>query len=639
MKTKKKKVRQIPLFRAHEDLVVDLFAGGGGASIGLEAALGRPVDIAINHDSTALAVHCANHPQTKHLVSDIWHVKPREVTGGRPVGLLWASPDCRDFSVAKGGQPRNKRVRLLAWKVVRWLKDVGPRVLVMENVREFLGWGPLDRHGKRIESRVGETFRRFKRAIEQLGYHVEHRILDASLFGAPTRRKRFFLVARRDGQPIVWPEPTHGPGRKKLHTAAECIDWSLPCRSIFGRKKPLADKTMWRIAQGIRRFVLESAHPFIVDMAHGQVGRNGSKRRGHGAHSGDAPLPTVTSSSGGGGFGVGDPFLVKVNHGKREARGEPIGAPMSTVTATQRGHALVTPFIAEPGQRHGRGQKEGDEPLSTIVAKDRHAVVVPHLTKFQQNSVGQDARVPLDTVMAGAQRFGVVAPTLIQTGYGERKGQRPRSLDLHEPLGTVVAEGQKHALVAAFIAKHFGDPQRTDGGGGVVLGTPLTDPIGTVTTRDHHSLSAVCLAKFNGNEVNGHPGCASIEEPLPTITSGGGRGGGHVAEVRAFLTAYYSTGTSHGQELDEPTRTVTAKHHLGLVTVHGVDYQIVDIRLRMLEPHELLRAQFGRFAASYDLSRAKTKAAKVRLIGNSVCPELAQAIVAANFRGDAARAA
>jgi DNA (cytosine-5)-methyltransferase 1 len=541
-----------------DEIIVDLFAGGGGASTGMEAALGRPIDLAINHDPVALAAHKDNHPWTTHLEANLWEVRPSEATGGKPVGLLWASPDCRHHSVAKGGAPRSESVRSLPNVVVRWVKAVRPRMLALENVIELQSWGPLDQKGKRIKARAGETFRRWKRAIERLGYVVEHRILDASLYGARTRRRRFFLIARCDGVPIVWPDPTHGEGRLPLHTAAECIDWNLPVPSIFERKKPLAEKTLWRIAQGIRRFVLESDKPFIV----------------------------------------------KVNHGKREARVEPLDEPLSTVTATQRGHA----------------------------------VVVPHLTKFQQNSVGQDTREPLDTVMAGAQRFGVVAPTLIQTGQGERKGQRARVPGLQKPLGTIVACGQRHALVGAYLSKYFGDPLRKDGKGGVVLGSELEKPIGAVTTRDHHAFSAVFLAKYRGTS-DSHPGCADINKPMPTISAGGQKGGIHVAEVRAFLTAYYSTGTTHGQKVDDPLRTIRTKHCLGIVTVSGTDYQIVDIGLRMLQPHELLRAQFGKYAEHYDLSAATTVADKVRLIGNSVCPELAEAVIAANLKREVQRAA
>jgi DNA (cytosine-5)-methyltransferase 1 len=503
-----------------QGLLVDLFAGGGGASTGIEAATGRRVDVAINHSATALAVHAANHPETRHLVTDVWEVDPLDVARGREVELLWASPDCTHFSLAKGDVPKSAGIRSLADVVVVWARKVRPAMIALENVQEFLGWGPLGPDNKPIKARAGEDFRRWRGELEALGYVVEHRLLDASLYGAPTRRKRLFIVARRDGQPIAWPEPTHGPGRLPLRTAASCIDWSLPCPSIFTRKRPLAEKTHWRIAQGIRRFVLENPAPFII----------------------------------------------KVNHGGRDPRGESIYEPMTTVTAERRGHAIV-------------------------------------------------------------------APTLQQSGFGEREGQAARLFNLNDPLTTVVAGGQKHALVSAFLLKHFGDPMRTSGGG-VVIGSELADPIGTITARDHHSCAAVALAKFRGTDPS-QPGSASVEEPLPTISAGGI----HVAEVRAFLTAYYGSDGPGGQLLTEPMRTLTAKHRLGLVTVSGVDYQIVDIGMRMLEPHELLRAQFGRFASAYDLSAATTKAAKVRLIGNSVCPEVAEALVRANLPRMASEAA
>jgi DNA (cytosine-5)-methyltransferase 1 len=505
-------------------LIVDLFAGGGGASAGIEAALGRSVDIAINHSATALAVHAANHPRTRHMTADIWEVNPRDATGGQPVELLWASPDCTHFSIAKGNVPRRQDIRSLADVVIDWARDVRPRMIFLENVQEFQGWGPLGADGRPDKSRKGEDFRRWVGAIQALGYVVDWRVLDSSQYGTITRRRRLFLVARCDGQPIAWPRPTHGAGLGPLHTAAECIDWSLPCPSIFDRKKPLAEKTHWRVAQGIRKHVFECAAPFIV----------------------------------------------KVNHGKWEARTADLWEPLSTITAERRGDALVV-------------------------------------------------------------------PTLVQTGYGERPGQAPRVPGLHKPLGTAV-DGQKHALVAAWLVKHFGDPLR-ESGGGIVTGSDLSDPIGAVTARDHHSIAAVTLAKFNGNAANGHPGCRRIDEPLDTITSGGGRGGGHIAEVRAFLTAYYGSDGPGGQQLTEPLRTITAKHRLGLVTVLGYEWQLSDIGLRMLEPHELLRAQFGRFADAYDLSAAPTKAGKVKLIGNSVCPEVAEVLVRANFDEQARRAA
>jgi DNA (cytosine-5)-methyltransferase 1 len=510
-------------------LIVDLFAGGGGASVGIEAALGRSVDIAVNHDEVALAVHRANHAGTRHLDADIWEVKPREATGGHPVDLLWASPDCTHFSVAKGDVPRDHGIRSLAWAVVKWAAAVKPRIILLENVREFQGWGPLGVDGRPNPRRVGATFIRWVKTLERYGYAVEWRVLDSADFGAPTRRRRLFVVARRDGQRIVWPDKTHGAGLLPFRTAAECIDWTLPCPSIFERKKPLAEKTLWRIAEGIRRYVIESPRPFIV----------------------------------------------KVNHGKPGFRGQAVEEPLSTVTATQRAHALVTPSIVE--MNHSNAPRGVGDPLGTITT--------------QHN------------------RFNLVAPTLIQTGYGEREGQAARVPGLDKPLGTVVACGQKHALVAAFLSKHYGG----------VVGHGVEQPIGTVTSKDHHSLTAATLLKLNG-ECHG----AALAEPMPTITASGN----HVAEVRAFLIAYYGQGV--GQSLNDPARTLTTHDRLGLVTIEGAEYQIADIGMRMLEPHELLRAQFGDFAEGYDLGAARTKADKVRLIGNSVCPAVAQALVAAN---------
>ncbi|QRK08090.1 DNA cytosine methyltransferase [Archangium violaceum] len=484
-------------------LIVDLFAGGGGASTGIRAALGRSPDVALNHDELAMEVHEANHPGTRHMPEDVWKTRPRTVTAGKPVALLWASPDCTHFSKAKGGKPKVKGIRALAHVVTEWAREVRPAVIIVENVAEFLEWGPLYEEGHPLEGhpipeRKGETFEQWRGTLELLGYAVEWRVLDASHYGAPTRRRRLFIIARCDGQPIHWPAATHGPGRLPYRTAAECIDWSLPCPSIFGRKRPLAEKTLWRIAEGVRRYVLENPRPFIV----------------------------------------------KVNHGSEWFRGQGLDRPLSTVTAQGNSSALV-------------------------------------------------------------------APTLIQTGYGERVGQRARTLDLHQPMGTVVAQGTKQALVAAFLTKHFGG----------VVGHGVDQPASTITATDHHALTAATLVKLRG-ECHG----ADVAEPLPTVTASGT----HIAEVRAFLMAYYGNG-SQLQGLGSPLRTITAKHRLGLVTVDGVEHQIVDIGMRMLEPEELLRAQFGRFADEYDLRAAKSKAAKVRLIGNSVAPEVAEAVVRANF--------
>lgn len=501
-------------------LIVDLFAGGGGASIGIAAALGREPDIAVNHSPIAIAVHKRNHPQTKHFTCDVYEVDPHEATGGKPVELLWASPDCTHHSNAKGGKPRDSGLRMLAWIVVRWAAQTLPRAICVENVPEFRGWGPLNAKGKPIKALKGTEFRRWCKALEELGYQVDHRVLDSSEYGAHTKRRRLFVVARLDGAP-EWPEVTHGtaPGLQKPRPAFECIDWTLPCPSIFERQRPLAEKTMARIAEGLRRYVFDAAEPFILKFRHDSGGASIAE-----------PLPTISSG------------------GSNSRR--PAGA----------GHAL-----------------------------------------------------------------GLALPTLVQTGYGEREGQRPRTLDGREPLGTVVASGAKHAVVSAWMVKHFGG----------VYGHELTREIGTITARDHHALAAATLIEMRGTQDRQiRESGRDLRSPLPVVSAGGI----HVAEVRAFLLAYYGTGV--GQDMREPMRTITAKHRLGLVTIHGVDYQIVDIGMRMLEPDELLRAQFGEYAEGYEWDVQKqlrsgrwvrlAKADKVRLVGNSVVPIVAREVVRAN---------
>lgn len=610
-------------------LIIDLFAGGGGASAGIEAALGRPVDIAINHDPVALAVHKANHPGTRHVEEDIWKAKPAELVAGRKVAVLWASPDCTHFSVAKGGKPRQKKIRSLAWAVVRWAAAVKPAVIFLENVTEFQGWGPLTRDGRPDKRYMGRTFRAWKAKLVRLGYEVDYRILDASLYGAPTKRRRLFLIARRDGQPIVWPEITHGKGKLPLHTAAECIDWSLACPSIFERKKPLAEKTLWRIRQGLKRFVFETAHPFIVGV--------GGRAAQSDPTPATAPVGTITAKND---RAVVVPHLTKF---QENSLGQDAREPLDTVLAGAQRFGVVSPYLVETN--HGVDSKTGmrehslENPLGTVMSGGNgRAIVAPSLIKVnhgKDDPRGESLQGPLTTITAERRGHALVAPTLIQTSYGEDmkrnggQGQPARVLDLHQPLGTVVAGGVKHSLVAAFLEKGYGElPGRWPGAGSQSMEAPAP----TITTKDHNNVAAASLIKIRG-DCNG----AQLDLPLPTVTAGGF----HLAEVRAFLTAYYGTdGTKgKGQALTAPMRALTARHRLGLVTVQGVDYQIIDIGMRMLQPHELLRAQFGRFAASTDLSVARTKAAMVRLIGNSVCPEVAEAIVAANHQPTTSRIA
>lgn len=559
------------------EITVDLFAGGGGASTGLEQALGRHVDIAVNHDPEAIALHTMNHPQTEHYVSDVFEINPHVATRGRPVGLLWASPDCKHFSKAKGGKPVSKRIRGLAWVVVKWAKAVRPRVIILENVEEFQTWGPLTEDGMPCPERKGQTFQLWKEQLRTLGYRLEYKELRACDYGAPTIRKRFFMVARCDGLPIVWPQQTHfakpGKGQLAWRPASDIIDWSIPCPSIFERKRPLADATCRRIAKGIMRYVVESAEPFIVNLTHG--GRLESLGE---------PLRTVTGAHRGE-KAVAVPTLIQTGYGERPGQAPRVPGldkPLGTVVASQK-HALVTAFMAAAsGPSYSQKPRPADAPLNTITTDSRASIVTAFLAKHYTGVVGSD---------------------------------------LHDPIGTVTSVDH-HSLITAHITKfRVGS-----------VGTSLDEPLHTVTaggtpkrasTGNTMGLVTSHLVKLRNNQFG-----QSVDEPMPTLTAGGG----HVGEVRAFLLKYY--GTDQDPKLGEPLHTVTTKHRFGLVTVHGVDYQIVDIGLRMLTPRELYRAQG--FPDSYIIDQKPdgsplTKTAQVRMCGNSVCPPLAHALVRANY--------
>lgn len=544
-----------------EELVVDNFAGGGGASEAIEEALGRPVDIAINHDPEAIAMHAANHPHTRHLCENVWDVDILGVTDGRPVGLAWFSPDCRHFSKAKGGKPLKKKIRGLAWVALKWAKLKKPRVIILENVEEFQTWGPIV-NGKPCPKRRGVTFKRWVSSLRNFGYNVEWRELRACDYGAPTIRKRLFIVARRDGQPIVWPEPTHGPALQPYRTAAECIDWSLPCPSIFlsksqgkkiGVNRPLAEATMRRIARGVKRYVIDAAEPFIVNLTHQGGDRFQSARE-----------------------------------------------PLRTVTGAQRGEkALVFPFL---GTYYGANRDGGDrigsvsEPLRTQSTENRHALVAAFLAQHNTGMVGHDAT---------------------------------------EPVSTIVEKGCTQAVVSAFLSRQFGKS----------VGNGAHEPVGTTTAGGGGKTALVTshIMKMRGSNVG-----SGANEPLQTISAQGQ----HHAEVRAFLLKYY--GTDQDPNLREPMHTLTTKHRMGLVTVHGEDYVIVDIGMRMLTPRELFRAQG--FRESYVIDQGRdvgarqgflpgsewielTKTAQVRMCGNSVSPPPAAALVRAQFAQHAREAA
>ena len=469
------------------ELIVDNFAGGGGASTGIEMATGISVDIAINHDPEAIKMHKMNHPRTKHYCESVWDVDPIEACKGHPVGIAWFSPDCKHFSKAKGGKPKDKNIRGLAWVALRWAGKVRPRVIMLENVEEFKTWGPLNRSHRPIKSKQGMTFRKFVSQLEDLGYKVEHRELVAADYGAPTMRKRFFLIARCDGKDIMWPEPTHGPvdsvmvkaGLLKPYMGAYTqLDFSLPCPSIFDTSeeikekfgiravRPLAPKTMERIARGIKKFVIDNSEPFIV-----QVNHSGAKSDY--CKSANEPLSTVTGKHG---FGIVSPTLIQ--------------------------------YHSETSEKEVRGQTI-ENPIMTVDGSNRYGLVTSFLSKFYKTGIGQDCREPLHTVTTSA---------------------------------------------------------------------------------------------------------------------------GHFGEVRAFLIKYYGQGT--GQDIKDPLDTVTAQDRFGLVTIEGVDYQIVDIGLRMLEPKELYGCQG--FPDDYIIDRDYTgkeypRSEQVRRCGNAVCPPIPAALVKANL--------
>ena len=501
------------------EIVVDNFAGGGGASTGIEIAIGRSVDIAINHDPAAIAMHRANHPTTKHYTEDVWKVDPVEACAGRPVALAWFSPDCKHHSKAKGGKPVSRHIRGLAWAAVRWAKKVHPRVIMLENVEEFMDWGRLDANSRPDPRYKGETFRRFIHQLERQGYHVEYRLLRACDYGAPTIRRRFFLIARCDGQPIRWPEPTHGDpdglevlaGLKKPWVpVADVLDFSLPCPSIFATSeeimeqygiravRPLSEKTMKRIARGIMKFVVNNPRPFIV----------------------------------------------QVNHGGDSFRGQDVIEPLDTITA-----------------KHGTS---------------------------------------------------VIMPSLIQ--YHSEQTEDVRGQQIQKLLMTVDASN-RYGLVSTFISKYYG-------GDNVAAGTDK--PLPTVTAIDHNAVCAVAVTQFNNNSVG-----QEVTKPLNTMTACTN----HFAEVSAFLVKYYGNG-ENAVSCGDPAPTITAKDRLGLVTVHGQDYQIVDIGLRMLTPRELFDAQG--FPPDYIIDvdadgKAYPKSEQVARCGNAVCPPIPTALVRANL--------
>ncbi|NGO50453.1 DNA cytosine methyltransferase [Allomesorhizobium camelthorni] len=618
-------------------LIVDSFAGGGGASTGIELALGRSPDIAINHSADALAMHAMNHPDTVHLDSNIWDVSPSEVCKGRHVGLLWASPDCKHFSKAKGGKPLDRNIRDLAWVVVRWAEEVRPDVILLENVEEFRTWGPIYEDGTAIAQLRGQTFQDWVKRLKKAGYKVQHRELRACDYGAPTIRKRLFLIARRDGGKIVWPKPTHGKpddpdvikGRKKpWRTAAEIIDWSIPCPSIFDSAeeimakhgvraiRPLADATMRRIARGVVRYVLEAKKPFIVrtDMA--------SAANRNGVQDVDAPLNTLTTA---GSFAIVSPVMTAAQHG-----GSVRGAdePLHTITASRKDqNAVIVPTFVGCGGRAGQSApRGGDEPLGTLTAKADGCVVAPVLVETAHGEIS----------LSGVKRWGLGIKRADEpTGTGTISGNHALAAvhlsrftqngvghGADEPLDTVMAGAPKFGVVAAFLAQHNNDSRRI---GGVNPGRPADEPLATLTAAgaQQQVVTAHMMRQF-GTSV-GH----SLDEPTHTDTARVNKS----ALIAPFLTKYYGQGD--GAAVDGPLHTDTTKDRFGLVTVEidGQTYAIADIGMRMLTPRERFRAQG--FPDSYIIDRrtdgsAITQTVQGSCCGNSVSPPLAEALAAAN---------
>lgn len=665
------------------EIVVDLFAGGGGASHALESALARAVDIAINHNPWAIGMHAANHPFTRHLCEDVYAADPRAEVGGRLVGVLHGSPDCTHFNQAKGGQPRSTVIRGLSWVLVKWAGSLrrsgnAPRIITLENVEQILKWGPLVAKRCKATGRVirldgtvaafgervprheqflvpdrrhaGRTWRQFVAALRALGYAVEWKKLKSCDFGAGTSRTRLFMVARSDGEPICWPEPTHGPGRPKPYvTAADCIDWSIGCPSIFDRRKPLADATMRRIARGVRRYVLDAAEPFIVQCANASAS---------GVHPGAEPLPTITGWPKGGAHAVVAPTLVP-RYGERDGqapRAASVADPLATVVPTGNGASLVAPVLVQashgegrgPTARRGTGAHDVAEPVGTIHAGGgSFALASAALVKFRGDSAGGAIDEPAPTITSGAgaarpagaaHALGVMTAFLEQAAGGPNSNtSRPRGAD--EPVSTIAQTGSQQRLVTASMVTLRGDNT------GAAAGAPLR----TVSAGgEHHALVEATLQErrcAGCGTCAPAPGCGDLCRACWDACAADVRfdlSPEHEAgalRVAAFLMRYHGTG---GQDADAraPLTTISTRDRLALVTVtiRGTPYVIVDIGLRMLQKHELFRAQG--FPPGYIIDRTAdgrplTVSRSVSMCGNSVSPPPYEALLITNLDGAA----
>ena len=570
-----------------DEIIVDNFAGGGGASTGIELATGRQVAIAINHDPDAIRMHRTNHPYTEHLQASVWDVDPVAECRGRPVGLAWFSPDCKHFSKAKGAALVDRKIRGLAWITLRWAARVRPRVIILENVEEFQTWGPV-RKGKPVKKLAGTTFRKFISQLEALGYTVEFRELVAADYGAPTSRKRFYMVARCDGKPIVWPKPTHSKtgadGLPKWRSAAEIIDWSLPCPSVFASKaeimatyglkavRPLAKNTMRRIIRGVDKFTVRSGKPFIVQQKFQNAAQNIEK-----------PLTTVTAV---GAHELCRPLLAPVTvTNTSNSVGATVGEPMNTVrTGGGGGQMMVTPFLAECNQSGGGHIAPVGDAYKTITAK---------------------------------HTGGIVAPSLIQ--YHTEQTESARASGLGAPINTVDASN-RYGLTCANLVEYYTGGRPLD----------ITDAMHTVTSHDREAVVAAHVVKFKGDNL-GH----GMKEPMQTVTTSAGE----FAVCKAYLAKMRSgDNLGHWPEiralLNEFCGYTLAEDEVLLLEISGALYYIADIGLRMLSPRELYNAMG--FPPDYIIDRdyegnEYKKSAQVARCGNAVCPPVATALVRANL--------
>lgn len=660
------------------ELIIDNFAGGGGASVGIELATGRPVDIAINHDADAIAMHSVNHPYTTHYQEDVFAINPEEVTGGRPVGIAWFSPDCKHFSRAKGNKPVEHKIRGLSWVIIKWaMSSVAPRCIFMENVEEIQTWGPLieDADGKSRPDpeHAGETFKAFigmlttgvapdcpalaeaceflkierggaeeQRLIKGLGYKVEFKVLRACDYGAPTIRKRFYLVARNDGKPIVFPEATHGKGKglKPYRTAAECIDWSIPCPSIFERKKPLVKNTLRRVARGLDKFVIKNPKPYILEMNFDNPFQDV-----------DRPMSTQTSANH---HYLITPNLVQANY---ENPPQDVSKPMSTQTAVNK-HFVVTPTLVECSHKSGPGVHGVDTPMNTQTGKACFAVETPFLTPIgygehkkqapRVNSVNE----PVSTVVSSCKQY-LTAPALLQYHSEQSKGE-VRGQKITEPIMTVDGS-PRYAMSGIYLSKYFsGEGAKASG---------ASDPVPTVTAKDHNSLVAANIVHYYGGADHAsksdapiptvttlprHYLCASnlcvlrknmdgksLDEPMPTLTTSAG----HFAEVRTYLLPVDNAQELyHWNEvrllLNEYAGYSIKENEILIIEIAGIPYFIGDIGMRMLKAEELKLAQGFPVDYIIDIERhigkKYSEAKQIARLGNAVCPPVATALIRAN---------